>query len=675
MAVRLTNDATRLNVPLLKVVDANRSSLLALCCPMVVSVAVALVSSPTAAAATWSTPVTISASNEAGYAGEIPDVAMDSAGDAAATWISSANSSGTCPCAVRAALRSSHAPFGPPVSLSTSDSANSEVAMDAAGDAVLVWNTLGDLAIGTPSGEHVFASIRPAGGSFGPPTELSAPARGGANPAVSMDSGGDAVVAFTSGSGGASTDVEASFRPAGGSFGPPTVVTGSGDNVPNCCDHGNLAMSANGRTIVAYNRCTAASLCNSGTPTTGNEEIDAATALPGAGRFGGAFAVSPASSITSSGVTYPVFSESSVALDDSGDAAVGMSHDLSISTSQTDVTSSDAGGPFPTTPTELDASGRAPEVAINASRETVAQWQTASGGLDTAVRPSAVTFGASAPLDTLSYGSALATAANLEFAGGSVLSAWLGPNGAGGSGDETVDAAFRTPGGSFGSPLTVTPSTRGATLAPGSPIAAALNQTGGGLIVWLTGLNTVQASFSGSALSATQTLTVSRTGRGSGVVKSADGAISCGSSCVHAYPLGSVVTLSASPASGSTFTGWSGACRGTRSCSVTVSTAQSVTASFVRTPKPSVKIRHHPAKKLTTTKTVRVSFVFATTGATSSFKCKLDKRKFARCKSPIHYRVGRGKHTFAVEALGPGGTSKTATFRFTVVRATPKRHP
>src|SRR4030095_5918505 len=40
------------------------------------------------------------------------------------------------------------------------------------------------------------------------------------------------------------------------------------------------------------------------------------------------------------------------------------------------------------------------------------------------------------------------------------------------------------------------------------------------------------------------------------------------------------VTLTATPAAGSTFAGWSGACSGTGSCTVTMSAARSVTATF-----------------------------------------------------------------------------------------------
>ena len=56
--------------------------------------------------------------------------------------------------------------------------------------------------------------------------------------------------------------------------------------------------------------------------------------------------------------------------------------------------------------------------------------------------------------------------------------------------------------------------------------------------------------------------------------------ISCGATCSATYGSGTVVNLTATPAGGSTFTGWSGACTGTGSCSVTMSAAKTVTATF-----------------------------------------------------------------------------------------------
>jgi len=78
----------------------------------------------------------------------------------------------------------------------------------------------------------------------------------------------------------------------------------------------------------------------------------------------------------------------------------------------------------------------------------------------------------------------------------------------------------------------------------------------------------------------TSTLTVSKTGAGSGTVNSSPGGISCGTTCSANFTTGSSVTLTASPASGSTFAGWSGACTGTGACSVTMAGARAVTATF-----------------------------------------------------------------------------------------------
>jgi hypothetical protein len=75
-------------------------------------------------------------------------------------------------------------------------------------------------------------------------------------------------------------------------------------------------------------------------------------------------------------------------------------------------------------------------------------------------------------------------------------------------------------------------------------------------------------------------LSVSKTGEGSGTVTSSPSGINCGGTCSAEFGEGTEVTLTASPAEGSTFAGWSGACSGTGSCKVTMSEAKSVTASF-----------------------------------------------------------------------------------------------
>jgi secreted trypsin-like serine protease len=76
------------------------------------------------------------------------------------------------------------------------------------------------------------------------------------------------------------------------------------------------------------------------------------------------------------------------------------------------------------------------------------------------------------------------------------------------------------------------------------------------------------------------TLTVGKSGAGSGTVTSSPSGIACGSTCAAAFTSGTSVTLSAAPASGSTFAGWSGACSGTGACTVTMDQARTVTAAF-----------------------------------------------------------------------------------------------
>jgi hypothetical protein len=76
------------------------------------------------------------------------------------------------------------------------------------------------------------------------------------------------------------------------------------------------------------------------------------------------------------------------------------------------------------------------------------------------------------------------------------------------------------------------------------------------------------------------TLTLTKAGSGGGTITSSPTGISCGSTCSASYGSGTSVTLTAVPAAGSFFAGWSGACTGTGSCVVTMSSALSVTATF-----------------------------------------------------------------------------------------------
>jgi hypothetical protein len=102
-----------------------------------------------------------------------------------------------------------------------------------------------------------------------------------------------------------------------------------------------------------------------------------------------------------------------------------------------------------------------------------------------------------------------------------------------------------------------------------------------------TGTSTCQVTMSAATtVTATftpilHTLTVLRSGAGSGTVTSTPTGINCGADCVEDYAQGAMVTLAAAPSPGSTFMGWSGAgCAGTGSCVVTMNAATTVTATF-----------------------------------------------------------------------------------------------
>jgi hypothetical protein len=76
-------------------------------------------------------------------------------------------------------------------------------------------------------------------------------------------------------------------------------------------------------------------------------------------------------------------------------------------------------------------------------------------------------------------------------------------------------------------------------------------------------------------------LTVARSGSGAGAVISSPAGIDCGTACSGSFASGADVTLTATPAFGSAFAGWGGACTGTVACTATMTSARDVTAIFV----------------------------------------------------------------------------------------------
>jgi hypothetical protein len=98
--------------------------------------------------------------------------------------------------------------------------------------------------------------------------------------------------------------------------------------------------------------------------------------------------------------------------------------------------------------------------------------------------------------------------------------------------------------------------------------------------VTMNGNRSCSATF--MATTPAYTLTVSTSG--AGTVSSIDGGINCGGTCSHAYVAGTTVTLTASAASGWSFSSWSGNCSGGPVVQVAMSGNRSCMANFVQVP-------------------------------------------------------------------------------------------
>jgi hypothetical protein len=99
-------------------------------------------------------------------------------------------------------------------------------------------------------------------------------------------------------------------------------------------------------------------------------------------------------------------------------------------------------------------------------------------------------------------------------------------------------------------------------------------------------------------------LNVTKAGTGEGTVTSTTAGIDCGTTCTRTYLDYESVTLTAVASAGSTFTGWTGACSGTGTCTLAMSEARAVTATFSR---PSNAFTAKTSTVSTTNSTITIS--------------------------------------------------------------------
>jgi hypothetical protein len=205
-----------------------------------------------------------------------------------------------------------------------------------------------------------------------------------------------------------------------------------------------------------------------------------------------------------------------------------------------------------------------------------------------------------------------------------------------------------------------------------------------------------------------RTLSVVRTGAGSGRVTSSNTNIDCGTTCSAVTATGGIATLRAQADPGSTFAGWSGGgCSGTHTeCDASIDGDTQVTARFeaaaaptptpTATPEPTATPQPEPVPspaastpplpppagarapalvidtKLVKAKITRgkrtATFTFANVNGAKRFQCALTKKgkkaRFASCASPKTYKkLARGTYTFQVRTVGD---ATPATKRFKI---------
>jgi hypothetical protein len=191
----------------------------------------------------WSEPEDLS---EAGENAHEPQVAIDPDGDAVATW----NRWGGSALIVQAAVRAA-GDWSEPEDLSEMRLPGevAPVAIDAAGNAVAVW-------VHPDDGHHINrgilqAAVLPAGGEWSEPEDLSPPGLDQAanNPAVATNGAVGAVALWRQNDGG-EYRVQASVRPPGGEWSEPEDLSAAGEDA----DLPDLALDAAGNGIAVFGR-------------------------------------------------------------------------------------------------------------------------------------------------------------------------------------------------------------------------------------------------------------------------------------------------------------------------------------------------------------------------------------------------------------------------------------
>jgi PKD domain len=134
----------------------------------------------------------------------------------------------------------------PPVDLVSGNLTAQQAAVTSKGESIAAWIAF------SATGSKIQTSVRPAGGSFSPPTDLIPFVDGVENLELTTDPAGNSILTWRGVVDAAKDDIRLyySYRPAGGAFTAPTEVTGAGVHVALP----TTAMDAAGNAVTVFVR-------------------------------------------------------------------------------------------------------------------------------------------------------------------------------------------------------------------------------------------------------------------------------------------------------------------------------------------------------------------------------------------------------------------------------------
>ena len=562
-----------------------------------------------------------------GQNADYPQIAIAPDGTAAAVW-SRSDGVNTI---IQAAIRPLGGSFGPPVDLSAAgrNSSEPQIAMAPDGTATAVW-------VRFDGSNIVQAATRPPGGSFGIPVDLSVPGQSAYGPQIVTAPDGTTTVVWFRSDGG-NYIVQVATRPEGGSFGAPVDISVPGQNASSP----QITTAADSVATVAWTRSDGS-----------NFIIQAATRPPG-GSFG-----------------IPV--DLSAAGQDAFDPQIATARDGTIvsvwrrSDGANDIVQAAIRPPDGSfgTPVDLSSPGQSslgPRVAVANDGSSTVVWYRSDGAkhvVQAATRPPGGSFGV--PVNLSDAGEDASSPQIATAPDGTATAVWRGSDGA----NSIIQAATRSPGGQFGGSVDLSVAGQD---AERPQVATALDGAATAIWVQYGDANGVVESISTARPS--PLLRVNRTGTGR--VTSTPAGIDCGTDCAENYPSFTKVTLTATPVAGSTFTGWSGACSGTGSCEVTMLEATSVTAAFGKPRLANLKITPK-SKKVRRGKKATFKVRVKNTGDATARKLKLCVKgpkkqvKVPKCRKPGNLAAGRSKTVgFKVKVKNSAKKGRRAKLTFT----------